>query len=222
MNYLELKDYLFEIREEKFASFSKSLSNSDYISIGVKNPVLRKIVKEHINDEELKLEDFKLGKYLEVDFIYFSLALARLKNIDAQLDFLDKSIHRAKSWAITDTISTYLKKMNYEKFWAFFLKNNGSSYTYKRRMAYILGLKFYKDQRILDVTSFIKRNEEYMVMMAEAWLLATVAIIYPQEIYDYLKDLDDQTLKRKTISKISDSYRFTNETKERFKALRQK
>ena len=221
MNYQELEKHLFEISDQKFADFSKSLSNSDYISVGVKNPVLRNIVKEHINDEELKLEDFNLGKYLEVDFIYFSLALARIKDIDAQLDFLDKNIYKAKSWAITDCVSTYLKKLTFEKFWPFFLKNNASPYTFTRRMSYILALKLYKDKRVLDTLSYIKKDEEYMVMMAEAWLMATVAIIYEDEIYDYLAKCDDLVLKRKTISKICDSFRFNEESKNRFKALRQ-
>ena len=121
MNYQELEKHLFEISDHKFADFSKSLSNSEYISIGVKNPVLRSIVKERVKDEELKLSDFKLGKYLEVDFIYFGLGLVRCKNVDEQLDFLDKNIYKAKSWAITDTVSTYLKKLTFEKYWSFFL-----------------------------------------------------------------------------------------------------
>ena len=77
MTYKELEKHLFEISDKKFADFSKTLSNSEYISIGVKNPVLRQIVKEHVKDEDLKLDDFDLGKYLEVDFIYFGLALSR-------------------------------------------------------------------------------------------------------------------------------------------------
>ena len=115
MKYKELEKYLFDISDKKFADFSKSLSNSDYISIGVKNPVLRTIVKEHIIDEELKLEDFILGKYLEVDYIYFALFLSRCKDIDSQLDFLDKNIYKAKSWAITDCITPYLKKISFVK-----------------------------------------------------------------------------------------------------------
>ena len=220
MTYIELEKYLLDNADKKFAGFSKSLSNSEYISIGVKNPVLRSLVKEHINDEELRLEDFKLGKYLEVDFIYFGLALSREKDVDKQLDFLRKEIRQAKSWAITDCISTYIKKCTFEKYWAFYLDMYHSKYTYDRRMAYILGLKFYKDKRILDILKYLTYNEEYMVMMAEAWLLATIAIIYPNEIYDFLKNCKDIAIKRKTISKISDSYRFDDLTKDRFKELR--
>lgn len=220
MNYLELEKHLFKISDKKFADFSKSLSNSEYISIGVKNPVLREIVKSHISDSELKLADFKLGKYLEVDFIYFSLGLSRLKDLDKQLEFLKKEIKQAKSWAITDSVSTYIKKLTFEKYWEFYLSMYNSRYTYDRRMSYILGLKLYKDERILNVLNYMTYNEEYMVMMAEAWLLSTIAIIYPDEIYNFLKDLKDNTLKRKAISKICESYRFDELTKDKFKSLR--
>lgn len=220
MNYQELEKYLFNISDQKFADFSKSLSNSDYISIGVKNPLLRSLVKEHTKDKELKLNDFKLGQYLEVDFIYFGLGLCRCKDVNEQLDFLDKNISKAKSWAITDCMSTYIKKIKFEQFWKFFIKNQDSKYTYSRRMAYILALKFYKDKEVLKTLDYIKLDEEYMVMMAEAWLMATIAICYPDEIFDYLSKTNDLILKRKTISKICDSYRFDEVTKERFKSLR--
>ena len=205
---------------EKFAEFSKTVSNSEYLVFGVKNPVLRQIVKEHVKDIEMRLDDFKTGKYLEIDFIYFGLGLSRCKSIDEQLDFLKQNIKNAKSWAITDTASTFLKKLTFDKYWSFFLSLVKSPFTYDRRMAYVVGLKLAKDKNILNVTKYIKKDDEYMVMMGEAWLLATVAIYYPNEIYEYLQDLDDITLKRKIISKMVDSFRIDEATKERFKGLR--
>ena len=220
MNYIELEKYLFEISDQKFANFSKSLSNSDYISIGVKNPQLKQIVKDHEKDLDLDTNDFVLGKYLEVDYLYFALNLKRRKDVDKQLDFLKKNIYKAKSWAITDTASTYLKTFSFDKYWSFFLGTQDSKYVFTRRMAYILGLKHYKDRNILKALDYIKDNEDYMVMMAEAWLMATIATVYPDEIYDYLSKSKDMVLKRKTISKISDSYRFDSKTKSKFKSLR--
>ena len=220
MKYQELENYLFKISDKKFADFSQSLSNSNYICIGVKNPVLRSIIKEHLKDEELSLNDFELGKYLEVDFIYFGLGVCRCKNIDEQLEFISNNIQKAKSWAITDCLSTYIKKMTFEKYWDFFMKAYNSPYTYKRRMAFVLGLKLYKDERILSILNYINKNEEYMVMMAEAWLLATIAISYEEDIYHFLVKCDDKTLKRKTISKIAESFRFNEISKNKFKSLR--
>ena len=220
MTYKELEKYLENSANKKFADFAKTVSNSEYLVFGVKNPVLRQIVKEHVKDEEMRLEDFKTGKYLEIDFIYFGLALSRCKNIDEQLEFLKQNIKKAKSWAITDTAATYLKKLTFDKYWFFFLKLVKSPFIYDRRMAFIVGLKLAKDKNILKVTEYIQKDEEYMVMMGEAWLLATVAIYYPNEVYDYLLECDDLTLKRKTISKMVDSFRIDEATKERFKGLR--
>ena len=87
-------------------------------------------------------------------------------------------------------------------------------------MAYVLGLKLAKDKKILAVTKYIEKDDEYMVMMAEAWLLATTTIYYPNEIYEYLLKCEDITLKRKVISKMVDSFRIDDTTKERFKGLR--
>ena len=220
MRYKELEKQLFEISDKKFANFSKSLSNSDYISIGVKNPVLRQIIKDHVKDEELKLSDFVLGNYLEVDFIYFGLALSRLHTIDEQLDFLKHDIRKAKSWAITDCVQTYLKKSDFDTFFKFFKDLHDSKYIFERRFCYVFGLKHWKNPRILEIFPLISNNEEYMVMMAEAWLIATVAIEYPDQVFDYLARTKDTTLKRKTISKMCDSFRITQEQKERFKTLR--
>ena len=220
MTYKELEQYLETNANKKFAEFAKTVSNSEYLVFGVKNPVLRQIVKEHVKDEELALDDFKTGKYLEIDFIYFGLGLSRIKNIDEQLEFLKQNIKKAKSWAITDTASTFLKKLTFDKYWSFFLSLVKSPFTYDRRMAYVLGLKLAKDKKILAVTKYIKKDDEYMVMMAEAWLLATVAIYYQNEIYEYLTKCEDITLKRKVISKMVDSFRINETTKKRFKCLR--
>ena len=220
MNYQEFEKHLFNIREEKYASFSKTLSNSEYNCIGVKIPVLKAFVKEHKDDDALKTKDFKLGKYLEVDFVYFALSLIRAKDIDEQLKFLENNIGKAKSWAITDTITSYIKKLSFDKYWDFFIKNRDAYYVFNRRMAFVLGLKFYGDERIIKVLPYIRTNEEYMVMMAEAWLMATMAITQEDAIFEYLSKCDDLTLKRKTISKICDSFRFNEKSKERFKSLR--
>jgi len=220
MTYIQLLTELEKNGDTKFADFSKTLSNSTYKVFGVKNPNLRKIVKDHLKDDELKLEDFKLGEHLEVDFIYFSLGITRLKTNQEKLQFLKEKIRFAKSWAITDCVCTYFKKLTFAEYYPFFLELHKSKYKYDRRIAYVLGLKLYKEKDILKILSLLNANEEYMVMMAEAWLLATIAITYPEEVYDFLKETKDVVLKRKTISKISDSFRFDEKTKNKFKNLR--
>lgn len=220
MTYQEIVKFLNDNSDANFAIFSKRLLNSTLNVIGVKTPVLRKLIKEHYGDKDLKLEDFEHGQFVEIESIYFGVGLLRCKDIDEQLKFIKDNIQYASSWAITDTVTVYFKKCSYEKFWEFFLENNDSELTYLRRFSYVFALKFSNDERILEIFKYIKENEEYMVMMAEAWLLSFVAVYYPKEVYNYLKTFNDVSLKRKAISKIVDSYRFEDEVKEKFKSLR--
>ena len=81
-------------------------------------------------------------------------------------------------------------------------------------------LRHYESPEIERIVPYIRYNEEYMIMMAEAWLLATIAIKHSDFVYGLLKDMDDEVLKKKTISKMVESYRISKEDKERFKALR--
>lgn len=220
MTYLELLQYLKDIGEVKYAGFVKKIANSDYECLGIRSPMMKQIIKGHAKDADLVLDEFVLGKYLEVDNIYFGIALVRAKTCQEQLKFLEKKIRYARSWAVTDSATPYIKKISFEDYWKFFLKLNDSKHLYERRIAYVLGLKLYKDERILQVLPYIQSDEDYMVMMAEAWLMATIAICYPNEVFSYLESLSDIVLKRKTISKICDSFRFDEATKEKFKSLR--
>ena len=220
MNYASLLDYLFERKDDNFASFSKRLSNSVYQSIGVKTPILRNFIKEHYQDEDLKLEEFEHHKYLEVDSIYFGIGLLRCKDIDEQLEFLYNNLKFAASWAVTDTLGNYLKKCSFDKFWEFFLNTYQDDYLYTRRFAYVFAIKFSHDEEIIKIFGYIKQNEDYMVTMAEAWLLSFIAIDYPDEVFTFLQNSGSLALKRKTISKICDSFRFDESEKEKFKSLR--
>ena len=100
------------------------------------------------------------------------------------------------------------------------LKFLKSKHTFKKRMGYVLGLKFARDKRIVQSFDYFTFNDEYMVMMGEAWLLCEIAIYHPDEVYDFLSRINDKVLVRKSISKICDSYRFDEKVKERFKSIR--
>ena len=81
-------------------------------------------------------------------------------------------------------------------------------------------MKHYESPDIKKIAPLLRYNEEYMIMMAEAWLLATVAIKHSDFVYGLLKNMNDEALKKKTISKMNESFRISKEDKERFKALR--
>lgn len=220
MKYNDLLNLLLSMRDEKYAAFQKPLCNSDYEIIGIKIPVLKKIAKEHYKDKDLDMSEFEHHHYLEVEMLYFCLGMIQNKSIDDKLNFILENVKYADSWMITDTPNSYLKDLDFDRYFDFFKKTYLNKHIFTRRIAYILGLKVYRDNRILQILNLLKDDNEYMVTMGQAWLLASMAICYPEEIFNYLDKSKNITLRKKTISKIVDSFRISDEYKAKFKTLR--
>lgn len=220
MTYNDLLELLLSQKDEKYAAFQKPLCNSDYEIIGIKIPVLKKIAKEHYKDKDLNMSEFEHHHYLEMEMIYFILGMLQNKSIDDKLDFIYKNVKYADSWMITDTPNGFLGGLDFDHYFEFFKNTYRSEHTYTRRIAYILGLKVYRDRRILQVLDLLKDDDEYMVTMGQAWLLASMAICYPEEIFNYLEKSQNITLRKKTISKVVDSFRIKDEYKAKYKTLR--
>ena len=220
MDYSSLKKLLFESADNKNMEFAKKVFNTSYKIIGLMTPTLKRIIQEHYKDDDLKLCDFELREYQEIDITYLAIALKRTKSYKDQMEFLKKNLYFVKGWAVTDVLNQYLKKATFAEYFPYFEHFAKCKNTYEVRFAYIGMLKHYDSQDIEKIVPFLRYNEEYMVMMAEAWLLATIAIKNSDFVYNLLKNMDDVVLKKKTVSKMNDSFRISKEDKARFKTLR--
>ena len=64
-------------------------------------------------------------------------------------------------------------------------------------------------------------DEHYYVQMGEAWLIAELAVTEPDKVYKWLNvNALRYNINGKAIQKICDSYRISDEWKERYKELR--
>ena len=220
MDYFALKKLLFDSADNKNMEFAKKVFNTSYKIIGLMTPTLKKLIQEHYKDEDLKLSDFEVGEYQEIDIFYLVTALKRAKTYKKQMEFLKGNLYFVKGWAVTDVLNQYLKKATFAEYFPFFEHFAKCENTYEARFAYVGMLKHYGSPDIEKIVPLLRYNEEYMIMMAEAWLLATVAIKHSDLVYGLLKNINDEVLKKKTISKMNESFRISKEDKERFKELR--
>ena len=220
MDYSSLKKLLFESADNKNMEFAKKVFNTSYKIIGLMTPTLKRIIQDHYKDEDLKLSDFELGKYQEIDIVYLATALKRAKSYKDQMEFLKKNLYFVKGWAVTDVLNQYLKKATFAEYFPYFEHFAKCKNTYEVRFAYVGMLKHYDSPDIEKIAPLLRYNEEDMIMMAEAWLLATIAIKHSDFVYGLLKNMNDEALKKKTISKMNESFRISKEDKERFKALK--
>ena len=222
MSIIDLRYALFGTNTPTYTP--SNLSGSITPSHEVYMAVLKKAIKDFTPVEKIALEEIPVNECIRLDLAFFGIGLNRCKDFKEHLAFIERNATRATSWMTTDFVNQFFKKPKFETWAPFFERMVKTEGEFSRRFAYGTALLFYKDRRCFDLVSkHLVKDERYYTMMMEAWLLASFAIYFPDEVYAIL-DSEQLTLpcRRKTVSKMCDSYRITQEHKDRAKALRLK
>lgn len=212
---------LNELSEIKYQKFSSKLTpDTKYKVIGVRVPNLRKLAK--------KYQNLDVSNYLK-ETAFLSLEECQLYGMilnNQKFDFytlkpyLERYVSKIDSWASCDIFCAELKIRTGEEelFWEFI-----DSYIYKEeefvvRFGIVMVLEHYIKYenlpRIIRIIENVK-TPKYYVQMAIAWLISVCFIKYPDYMLEYLKgskNLDKFTY-NKALSKITDSYRVSEENK---------
>lgn len=220
------RDLLLPYTEPDFREFTKRTIPCEREILGVRIPTIRKLAKAIPKEEfaeYLKISTDSLEEVLMRGFL-----IARLP-YDEMLNYFDSQIQLVDNWAAVDTFCAALRKSikNHE---ADFLEKKvepllDSDKEYAARTGIVCLLDFYvqKDclQRVFEYIAKLGDRQEYYVKMALAWLIAECYTKFPSETLEFMKNakIDKWTL-NKSISKICDSYRVSEEMKAEAKRLR--
>lgn len=222
MEYSQLIDELFSLRDEDFAAFQKRIVNSpNQKIIGVRTPVLRNLVKKY-KGEYRTLITFP-DEYYEVTFIKLNaVALLPYEEFIPLVGLCVKSID---NWAICDTFKAKCIKKHRDEFLPYIRKFLLGG-EFEQRYALVTLLSFYVEEEYLPLIfeSLEKCDRTpYYTYMAAAWLLAEVLVKNYQAGLAYLKKntLDKRT-HNKAIQKARESFRLSAEQKQELNLLKRK
>ena len=98
-----------------------------------------------------------------------------------------------------------------------------SDMAFARRWGYVMFMPtLVKDEsKAEDIIKLFKDDDEYYVQMAEAWLISYLGIYAPETAFKYIKGCPlKYNIIGKGIQKICDSFRVSDEWKDKFKSLR--
>lgn len=229
MDYAQILASLTGGAEPAYATFQKRIvSDTGYPILGVRMPTLRKIAKQAAAGEwQNILSNARLASYEEVMVIGLMIAYAPVR-LSNKIPYLWDLLPKLDSWALTDSIAPTLKAAEEDRglLWEFACQCLAHQDTYIVRFGIVLMLRFFlTEDRIPEVMQRLSaiRDERYYVNMALAWCFAEIAVHERKIIEDILKsDLLNDFVHQKTIQKIRESYRFTDEEKAAFALLRRK
>lgn len=155
--------------------------------------------------------------------IYYYVSLKQIKDPIERLRFIDDNL-LFSDWWHTDQLIKFVSAADFDTAFAYARAYVENEDAFIRRWGYVMFIsKLCRDREHLEsILSLLNNDSEYYVQMAEAWLIAELAVFFPEDVYNYMKNECRlrYEITGKAVQKILDSYRIAPEDKERFKSLR--
>ena len=218
-DYRNYEKYLLSLQDLEYKKFHSGLIKTNYGIIGIRVPIMRNIAKEIYKGnltDYLKIND---NNYYEEIFIR-GIVISKIKDMNLLIEEFNKFVYKIDNWAICDSFCNSLKivEKNKEVFWNIILKLIKVQDEFVVRTAIILILNYYIEEKYMDDIFNIFDNlntDKYYINMAIAWTLCEMYIKQKDKTLKYLENNKlNSFVINKTISKIKDSYRVTQEGKE--------
>ena len=220
---MNVREELFKNQDIKYGDFhSKIIPNIDRDKvIGVRLPNIRKIAKAAAKENAF-VDTFY---YEEIMIKGMVIEYNKDLRLEQRLILLDEFVPIIDNWAICDCcVSTFKFTLkNLQEVWDYILKFKDKSEYEVRFMCVMMLDYFLIDKYINDVLNILLsiNREEYYINMAIAWTLATAYVNYKDKVVDIIKNKKLQPwVHNKTIQKICESCRVSNEDKEYLRTLK--
>ena len=179
-----------------------------YVKAGADVSALR----EHILEEQI------LHRF------YYFVALKQMKDVYQRMEFIHQNL-LFSDWWHTDQLTKFVKEIDFDTAFAHAQEYVKSGDPYIRRWGYVMFISKLgrKRENLEKILTLFKNDDHYTNQMAEGWLICELAIFFPEEMLTWFVEENNLSYKinSKAIQKICDSYRITDEIKERFKSLRE-
>ena len=149
--------------------------------------------------------------------------------LEEKIEYIKLFIPKIDSWAITDTVIPTFKFKEKElvQVWKFILPYTKSEKEFEVRFAVIVMLDYFIVPqyvgKVIKTLDGIK-NDAYYAEMAIAWTLAEIGIKFNDKLMTYLKGDNhlDKFTYNKTLQKMIESYRISEEQKAELRSMKRK
>jgi len=225
MTLIAIKQHIKSMENPKRKAFDEKLNPGIKHIYGLTMPQIKDIANDINKDDPilfLETNDFSCYELKQLQ----AMVIAKIKDIDVALQYMEKFIPYVDGWAVNDTLCSYFKqaRKHRQKVFQFLKPYFNSTKEFEQRIVSVMFLcHFLVDDYIDDVIYILNQQkpQAYYAKMGVAWAVATILAKFPDKGLSYIKhnDLDTWTYK-KSIQKALESYRVSNPLKETLKTLR--
>ena len=224
----KIRQQLFLLQDKKYQAFHSSLCPGINNIIGVRVPEIRKLVKNILKENYTEYLETVENEYYEETLIEGLIIAMCPLSFENKIEYLDSFIKKINNWAICDIVcsSFKLSKEEEKSMWTYLKKYYNSDNEFELRFLIVMMINNYlTDDYSKNVIQIIEsvNKESYYVKMSIAWLISILYIKNKTIVIDYLENnnLDTWTY-NKSIQKIIESKRVSNQEKELLKKKKRK
>lgn len=155
---------------------------------------------------------------------YFQVSLGLIKSVEEQFKFIEDNFYNLNDWWHVDQLTQFISKdLSLDYAYQKAKEYVNHPHLFARRWAYVMFMPtLVKDEKSFDmIVDLLKDDNDYYVIMAEAWLISYMGIYHPDKTLEYLKTKPlEYNIVGKAIQKICDSFRISDDYKNKFKEIR--
>ena len=152
--------------------------------------------------------------------IYFYVTMDQIKGADERMAFIHENL-LFSDWWHTDQLISYVADLYFDAALRYVKNYIYSEDPFIRRWGYVLFISRLCKGHGAQLLPLMHDDEAYYVQMAQAWLIAELAIHEPEAVYEWFPKNDlKYNINGKAIQKICDSFRIAEDWKRKFKELR--
>lgn len=152
--------------------------------------------------------------------IYYYVSLNQIKNVDERMAFIHENL-LFSDWWHTDALIRYVADLDFDTALRYAKDYINRDDAFVRRWGYVLFISKLCKGHASQLLPLMHDDDHYYVQMAQAWLIAELAVHEPERVHQWLQQNNlKYNINGKAIQKICDSFRITDTWKEMFKKLR--
>lgn len=152
--------------------------------------------------------------------IYYYVTLDQIRNADQRMAFIHENL-LFSDWWHTDQLISYVADLDFDTALRYAKEYIHSEDPFIRRWGYVLFISRLCKGHAAQLLPLVHDDEAYYVQMAESWLIAELAIYEPEAVYMWFQKNDlKYNINGKAIQKICDSFRISEDWKQKYKELR--
>lgn len=221
-----VRQRLLELKEDKYRAFQCALMPGVDAQrvLGVRTPLLRKIVREMVRNGEAEAFLSALPHAFYEENNLHALLVMEIKDEERLFEELNRFLPFVDNWATCDMLRPPLLKKIPERTRQEIRKwmRSGEPYAVRFGLEMLMMhfLKEHFDESVLQEAAAIA-SEEYYVKMMQAWFFATALAERYDEALPFLqKGILEEWVRRKALQKARESLRMSEKQKEKLKSLR--